>query len=320
MHSQKIVVLDGYTLNPGDLDWAGITRLGNCTIYDRTTPEETLKRAANAQMVFTNKTVLNNEVLSRLSSLNYIGVLATGYNVIDIEQAKAQNITVTNTPGYGAPAVAQAVFSMILHFTNQLTLHSQSVKKGDWAASKDFCYQLSPLIELNNKTMGIIGYGSIGKQVAAIAHAFGMNVIVNTRSKPKKECEHIKFASFEEVLQSSDFISLHCPLTESNQRMINAQTLKLMKTNCILINTARGPLIDEEDLAYALVTNQIGGAALDVLTMEPPKTNHPLYSVQNCIITPHIAWATREARQRLLDIAVNNAENFLKGTPTNVIV
>lgn len=319
MTSPKIVVLDGYTLNPGDLDWSGLEQLGDCTIYERTAPQDTLKRAADAEMLFTNKTVLDKEILIRLPSLKYIGVLATGYNVVDIAQARAQNIVVTNTPGYGSPAVAQAVFSMILHHTNGVALHSESVKRGEWAQSADFCYQLAPLIELKDKTLGIIGYGSIGKQVANIANAFGMNVLIHTRTVPPDIPVGMRFVDLEELLQTSDYITLHCPLTETNEKMINNDTLSLMKPETFLVNTARGPLIDEEALARALETRQIAGAGLDVLTVEPPIANHPLYKLKNCIITPHIAWATREARQRLLDIAISNTQNFLHNSPTNVI-
>ncbi len=319
MDVPKIVILDGYTLNPGDLDWTGIEQLGHCTIYDHTEPGDTLRRAADAEMLFTNKTVLNKEILNQLPSLRYIGVLATGYNVVDINQANLQNIVVTNTPGYGAPAVAQAVFSMILHHTNQIALHNDSVKRGDWARSANFCYQLTPLTELKDKTLGIVGYGNIGRQVAAIAHAFGMKVIVHTRTVPEKSENVTQFVSLKEVLEASDFITLHCPLTQDNEKMINKAALSQMKQNCFLVNTARGPLIDEDDLAWALGTNRIAGAALDVLNIEPPIPDHPLYKLNNCIITPHIAWATREARQRLLDIAVSNAQSYLNNTPTNVV-
>lgn len=319
MVSARLVVLDGYTLNPGDLSWAGLEQLGTCKIYDRTEPAEILNRAAGADMIFTNKTVLDKNILLRLDSLQYIGVLATGYNIVDITQAKAQNVIVTNPPGYGTPAVAQAVFSMILHHTNRVALHNDSVKRGDWARSADFSYQLAPLIELKDKTLGIIGYGSIGRQVTAIALAFGMKVIVHTRTVPQTVPEGLCFVSLPELLQSSDFISLHCPLTDSNKHLVNRETLAQMKPGCFLVNTARGPLINEDDLAWALQTERIGGAALDVLTIEPPMAHHPLYEVKNCIITPHIAWATREARQRLLDIAVDNARNFLRKKPTNVI-
>lgn len=319
MSTLKIVVLDGYTLNPGDIDWSPLQALGECTIYDRTPESHVLERAQGAHILLTNKTVLNASQLEQLPELKYIGVLATGYNVVDIDQAAKQKIVVTNVPGYSAPAVAQAVFSMILTLTNRVELHDRSVKKGDWAACEDFCYQKSPLTELKDKTLGIVGYGSIGKQVAKIGKAFEMNILVHTRTIPENNPLNLQFVSLDELLASSDIITLHCPLTSDNEEMINQQSLSQMKKNCYLINTSRGPLINENALAAALSSGVIQGAALDVLAVEPPDDDNPLFAIENCLITPHIAWATIEARTRLLDIAVNNLQSFIDGTPVNQV-
>lgn len=314
----KIVVLDGYTLNPGDLSWEGIKNLGECTIYDRTPPEKTVERAGDAEAVFTNKVVFNHEVISQLPNLKFIGVLATGYNVVDLDAATKAGIVVTNIPAYSTASVAQMVFSHILHIVQNVSMHADSVKKGDWAKSIDFSYHLTPQTELAGKTIGIIGFGQIGQAVAKIALAFGMNVIFHNRSK-KETNPDIRQVDLNMLLAESDFISINCPLTDENAGFINKAAIGKMKTSAILINTGRGPLINETDLAEALNKGRIAGAGLDVLSTEPPSPNNPLLTAKNCYITPHIAWATTEARERLMQIATENLKSFLKGTPQNKV-
>ncbi len=319
MLKTKIVILDGYTLNPGDLNWGELETFAECTIYDRTPEKLIVERAKHADVVFTNKTVLNKEILEQLPELKYIGVLATGYDVVDISFASSKNITVTNVPGYGAPSVAQAVFSLILATANRVSEHNKSVKKGDWCTSNDFCYQKAPLSELSGKTLGIIGFGSIGKNVAKIGEAFGMRIIAHTRSIPKGQPSNFELVSLDDLLVQSDYISLHCPLTDKTLNLINKDTLAKMSPHAHLINTSRGPLINEQDLASALQSGEIAGAALDVLAQEPPNKKNPLLGLPNCIITPHIAWATREARTRLLDIATKNLTSYLNGVTINQV-
>lgn len=314
----KIVILDGYTLNPGDLSWEGIKNLGECTIYDRTPPEKTVERAGDAEAVFTNKVVFNHEVISQLPNLKFIGVLATGYNVVDLDAATKAGIVVTNIPAYSTASVAQMVFSHILHIVQNVSRHADSVKKGDWAKSIDFSYHLTPQTELAGKTIGIIGFGQIGQAVAKIALAFGMNVIFHNRSK-KETNPDIRQVDLNMLLAESDFISINCPLTDENAGFINKVAIGKMKTSAILINTGRGPLINETDLAEALNKGRIAGAGLDVLSTEPPSPNNPLLTAKNCYITPHIAWATTEARERLMQIATENLKSFLKGTPQNKV-
>lgn len=314
----KIVVLDGYTLNPGDLSWEGIKNLGECTIYDRTPPEKTVERAGDAEAVFTNKVVFNHEVISQLPNLKFIGVLATGYNVVDLDAATKAGIVVTNIPAYSTASVAQMVFSHILHIVQNVSMHADSVKKGDWAKSIDFSYHLTPQTELAGKTIGIIGFGQIGQAVAKIALAFGMNVIFHNRSK-KETNPDIRQVDLNMLLAESDFISINCPLTDENAGFINKAAIGKMKTSAILINTGRGPLINETDLAEALNKGRIAGAGLDVLSTEPPSPNNPLLTAKNCYITPHVAWATTEARERLMQIATENLKSFLKGTPQNKV-
>lgn len=314
----KIVVLDGYTLNPGDLSWEGIKNLGECTIYDRTPPEKTVERAGDAEAVFTNKVVFNHEVISQLPNLKFIGVLATGYNVVDLDAATKAGIVVTNIPAYSTASVAQMVFSHILHIVQNVSRHADSVKKGDWAKSIDFSYHLTPQTELAGKTIGIIGFGQIGQAVAKIALAFGMNVIFHNRSK-KETNPDIRQVDLNMLLAESDFISINCPLTDENAGFINKVAIGKMKTSAILINTGRGPLINETDLAEALNKGRIAGAGLDVLSTEPPSPNNPLLTAKNCYITPHVAWATTEARERLMQIATENLKRFLDGTPQNKV-
>ncbi|MFV0589986.1 MAG: D-2-hydroxyacid dehydrogenase [Draconibacterium sp.] len=314
----KIVVLDGYTLNPGDLSWDIIKKLGVCDIYDRTPKELTHERAQNATAIFTNKVVIDAEMISRLPDLRFIGVLATGYNVIDTDAARAAGIIVSNIPAYSTDSVAQMVFAHILHFTQSVAEHAQSVSKGKWAESIDFSYRVKPQIELAAKTLGIIGFGQIGQAVARIGLAFGMKIIFNNRSK-KNTAIDARQVDMDTLLSESDFISINCPLTEENTGFINTTTLQKMKPTAFLVNTGRGPLINETDLADALNNGTIAGAGLDVLSVEPPTAENPLPEAKNCYITPHIAWSTFEARQRLMTIAANNLKAFLNGVPINVV-
>ena len=315
----KIVILDGYTLNPGDLDWAPIHNLGELTIYDRSAPDEIVERAKDADIVLVNKVVLNETLLNQLPKLRYIGVMATGYNNLDIPTAKSKGITVTNVKAYGPASVAQHTFALLLALTNHLELHSQSVFNGDWVASPDFCYWKTPLTELAGKTMGLIGLGDIGSHVARIAQAFDMKVIAYRKNPSQTKDLGIEMVSMEDVFRKSDVISLHCPLTEETRDLVNHERLSWMKPNAVLLNTGRGPLINENDLAEALKNKVIAGAGLDVLSAEPPVASNPLLSATNCIITPHIAWASFEARKRLLQMVADNLVAFENGVPINVV-
>ncbi|WP_340111352.1 D-2-hydroxyacid dehydrogenase [Maribellus mangrovi] len=314
----KIVVLDGHTLNPGDLSWEGIEVMGELTVYDYTAPEDTIERARDAEIVYTNKVVIDEAVISQLPKMKFIGVLATGYNVVDTVAAQKAGIVVCNIPAYSTASVAQMVFAHMLHFTQHVAVHAQSVSAGDWSKSKDFAYWLYPQTELADKTMGIIGFGQIGQAVAQIALAMGMKVIFNNRSKKDTEL-NARQVDLDELLKESDFVSVNCPLTDENKEFINASVLKKMKPGAFLVNTGRGPLINEPDLAAALNAEQIAGAGLDVLSLEPPTPDNPLLKAKNCFITPHIAWATLEARQRLMNIAGENLRAFLNGNPINVV-
>lgn len=316
----KIVVLDGYTLNPGDLTWSGLEALGDVTVYARTPAEQIVKRAQGAEIVLTNKALLTENCLAKLPSLKYIGVLATGYNVVDIHAAAQRGIPVTNIPTYGTASVAQFVFALLLELCHRIQTHDHAVKQGEWSNCSDWCFTKTPLMELEGKTMGIIGYGRIGQRVAQIAIAMGMNVLASTHSSNASSLvQGVQFASNDEVLQQSDVISLHCPLTPSTSGLINRKAILMMKRDAIVINTSRGSLIVDQDLADALNEGRLAGAALDVLSVEPPHPSNPLLSANNCMITPHIAWATKEARARLMDIAVANVAAFLKGNPTHVV-
>lgn len=309
----KIVVLDGYTLNPGDLSWNGLNKLGDVIVYDRTSPNDTISRISDAPIILTNKVIISKDIMKACPALKYIGVLATGYNVVDIDAAHELGITVTNIPAYSTASVAQMVFAHLLNITNGIAQYAEEAKSGKWSANPDFCYWNSPIIELAGKNMGIAGLGNIGMAVARIALAFGMNVLAVT-SKPQSELpQGIKACSMEDMLSEADVISLHCPLTENTKEMINSKTLKLMKRSAILINTGRGPLINEQQLADALNNNELAAFGTDVLTVEPAKTDNPLLSAKNCYITPHIAWATTEARQRLMNTAVENVRQFISG-------
>ena len=314
----KIVVLDGYTLNPGDLSWDDLRALGNCDIYERLRDDELVPRAADAEIVLTNKMVVSGKHMAQLQRVRYIGVTATGYNIVDVEAARERKIIVTNVPAYGTASVAQMTIALLLELTQRVGHHAQTVRDGRWARSPDFCYWDFPLIELDGLTMGIIGFGRIGRAVAKIARAFGMNVMATGRASSAPSGD-VEWTDLEELLRSSDVVSLHCPLTSETKHLINAKRLATMKPSAFLLNTSRGPLIDEAALAEALKRGQIAGAALDVLTEEPPPSEHPLYTAPNCFITPHIAWATRAARARLMRVAVENVRAFINGKPQNVV-
>ncbi|MCK8043855.1 D-2-hydroxyacid dehydrogenase [Shewanella sp. 1CM18E] len=313
----KIVVLDGYTLNPGDLDWQPLTALGELTVYERCDANNILPRSQGAEIIFTNKTPLDEALLTQLPKLKYIGILATGTNVVDLTVAEKLGIIVTNVPAYGPDAVAQMVFAHILHATQQVALHSGAVKSGQWSQSADFCFTLSPLQSLKGKTIGLIGFGDIAKVVAQIALAFGMQVLVNTRNSEVQLPVGCSWAERDELFAQSDIISLHCPLTADTQELINAEVLDCMKPSAMLINTARGGLIDEQALANALNSDLLAYAGVDVLSSEPPAANNPLLSAKNISISPHNAWATIEARQNLLNIAVDNLSCFIKDEHKN---
>jgi glycerate dehydrogenase len=315
----NIVILDGHTLNPGDLDWSPIEVLGNTTFYERSSREEMIDRAKDADAVLVNKVVLDEALLNQLPRLKYIGVCATGYNNIDVSAANKQGITVTNVKAYGPASVAQHTFALLLALVNHTELHSQSVLSGEWSASADFAYWKTPLVELSGKTMGLIGLGDIGSQVAKIALAFGMKVMAYRKNASKTIHTDIEMVSLERLFQESDVISLHCPLTEETKNIISKGSLSLMKPTAYLLNTGRGPLINEEDLAQALKDKVLSGAGLDVLSTEPPLADNPLLSAPNCLITPHIAWASFEARKRLLQKVAENLVAFSKGRPENVV-
>lgn len=315
----RIVVLDGYTLNPGDLTWNALQALGPCEVYDRTPPMQVAERASAAQIVLTNKTVLSRAAIEQLPELKYIGVLATGYNVVDVEAARQRDICVTNVPAYGTASVAQMVFAHLLHFTQHVSEHGQSVRDSNWSRSPDFCYWNHSLVELAGLTMGIVGLGRIGHQTAELATTFGMKVIYFDVTPHQNAPSEVTAVDLDTLLRESDVISLHCPLTQDNKGFVNRQRLEMMKPTAFLINTSRGPLIDEQALADALNRGRIAGAGLDVLCEEPPRPDNPLLHAKNCTITPHIAWATKAARQRLMDIAVSNVRAFLQGSPQNVV-
>ena len=315
----NIVILDGYTLNPGDQNWAPVNALGKVTVYDRSSPDQIIERAIDADAVLVNKVILNESVLSQLPKLRYIGVCATGYNNININSTNKYGIVVTNVKAYGPASVAQHTFALLLALVNHIELHSQSVRNGDWAASEDFCYWKTPLVELAGKTIGLVGLGDIGSQVAKIASAFGMKVIAYRKNPEQTHNTDIEMVSMKTLFKQSDVISLHCPLTEETKDLINAERLLWMKPTAYLLNTGRGPLINEEDLANALKNKTIAGAGLDVLSCEPPRTDNPLITAPNCVITPHIAWASFEARKRLLQMVADNLSAFMEGEATNVV-
>ncbi|MHB1418617.1 MAG: D-2-hydroxyacid dehydrogenase [Bacillota bacterium] len=316
----RIVVLDGYTLNPGDLSWDNLYRLGDLTIFDRTPPDLILERAEGAEILFTNKTPLRVKTLSQLPELRYIGVLATGYDVVDIDAARERGIAVTNVPAYSTFSVTQMVFALLLELCHHVQAHSDLVKEGAWSRNIDFTFWKYPLMELAGKTMGIVGFGRIGGQVAHVASAMGMHILATTRTKKSPPpIDNFRWVNFSELFSKSDVVSLHCPLTTESRGLISRDTIELMKSTSLLINTARGGLVVDEDLAQALNTGRIAGAGLDVLSVEPPSITHPLMTAKNCLITPHIAWASKEARTRLMSIAIENLQAFLDCQPVNVV-
>lgn len=315
----KIVVLDAFAMNPGDLSWDNLRKLGETEIYERSSWKETKKRIADAEIILTNKSVLNEELINVAKKLKYIGVMATGYNIVDITAAHTRNIIVTNVPSYSTASVAQLTFAFILELTNHTALYAESVRNGDWVKSKDFSYHLKPIMELQDKTLGIIGFGQIGKAVAKIAITFGMKVISSHKHPERDRTEGVKFVDEKICFNEADIISLHCPLNENNQQFVNKELLQTMKPTSFLINTSRGGLINEPDLADALNKEIIAGAGIDVLSTEPPTEGNPLLHAKNCIINPHVAWATFEARNRLMKVLENNIKAFLEGNPVNVI-
>lgn len=315
----KIVILDAYTANPGDLSWGSLKEMGEVTVYERTRREEIAGRAADADIVLTNKVVMDREMMALLPRLKYIGVLATGYNVVNIEAARERDIIVTNVPAYSTESVAQTVFAHLLTVTNRTEHYAEQNRQGRWAENRDFCYWDTELTELAGKTMGIVGLGHIGRRVAEIALAFGMQVKAMTSKKAEELPAGIQKAELQSLLATSDVVSLHCPLTEGTRHLIHRETLRLMKPSAILINTGRGPLVDDEALAEALNEGRLRAYCADVVTEEPPKADHPLLHAPNAFITPHIAWATVEARKRLLQTAIGNVEAFVNGHPVNVV-
>ena len=318
----QIVILDGYTENPGDLSWAGLEALGELTVYDRTPkddPEEIIRRIGGAEIVFTNKTPLTAQIFARCPQIRYVGLLSTGYNIADIDAARRRGIPVTNIPSYGTDAVAQAAMALLLEITNQVGHHAAAVRQGRWSACEDFCFWDTPLMELSGKTMGVIGFGRIGQAMGRIARAFGMEVLAAGSRPTEQGLAIARYVSLDELYARADVISLHCPLFPQTERMINERSIAKMKDGVILLNTGRGQLICEDALAAALRSGKVRAAGLDVLSQEPPDADNPLLTAPNCFITPHIAWAARESRQRLMDTAVDNLRQFLNGTPVHVV-
>jgi glycerate dehydrogenase len=316
---EKIVVLDGFALNPGDLDWAALAELGDLTVYDRTPPELVAARSQGCRVVLTNKTVIGREEIAQLPELRMIGVLATGYNIVDVDAAAEAGITVCNVPAYSSASVAQLVFGYILEWMSQVRNHSDSVFAGKWTVCPDFSYTLAPLHELAGKTLGIVGFGQIGQTCAQIARGFGMDVLAVPHTPGKVQIDGVKQVSLAEMLPQADFVTLHCPLTAETRQLVDADFLRKMKPGSYLINTARGPLVDESALAEALRSGHLAGAAADVLSAEPPAADNPLLSAPNMLITQHLAWASVEARTRLMDITVNNVAGFLTGKIINKV-
>jgi glycerate dehydrogenase len=319
MDTDRIVILDGYTLNPGDLSWGAIEKLGDVVIYDRTPPDEIIRRIADAEIVITNKAPLSREAIMHAPSLKYIGVTATGYNIVDIKAARERKVTVTNVPAYGTESVAQHTFALLLELASHVGLHADDVRNGGWSAQPDFCYWKKPIVELHGKTFGIVGLGKIGKAVARMAIGFGMHVLAFHKHPERDRMDGVSFTDIESLFRQADIVSLHCPLNEDNQRFLNGKLLSMMKPSSFIINVSRGALVNEDDLAYALNNIKIAGAALDVLSVEPPRADNPLLTARNCIITPHQAWAAQASRSRLLNIAVSNLRAFLNGHPQNVV-
>lgn len=318
----KIVVLDGYTENPGDLSWADLEKLGELTVYDRTSlydVKEVIERIGDAEAVYTNKTPMPKEVFETCSNLKFVGVLATGYNVVDVESAKEHEVTVCNIPTYGTTAVAQFAAALLLEICHHVGWHCDAVKEGRWSRCKDWCFWDYPLIELAGKTVGIIGFGRIGQAAGSVFKAFGMKVLAYDQHPCDAGKEIAEYVTLEELWKQSDVISLHCPLFPSTEGIINKENIAKMKDGVIILNTSRGPLIVEKDLAEALKSGKVFAAAMDVVSTEPIREDNPLLGAENCLITPHIAWAPKESRQRLMDIAVDNLKEFIKGSPINVV-
>ena len=316
----RIVVLDGYTLNPGDNPWDEIEELGDLTVYDRTRSDEILERSRDAEIILTNKVPLAAETLEQLPKLRFVSVLATGYNVVDVEAARAKGIPVSNVPTYATDAVAQFVFALLLQLCHRIGIHNNAVKNGRWSECADYCFWDTQLVELQNKQIGIVGFGKIGRRVGELAHAFGMKVVAyDVAAQKEPEYEPFEWASIKEVFATSDVVSLHCPLTDQSKGMVNRELLSLMKGTAFLINTARGPLVNEQDLVDALNNEHIAGAAVDVVALEPIAPSNPLLAARNCVITPHIAWATLDARRRLMHVTAENIKAFLAGTPARVV-
>jgi len=317
----KIVILDAFTSNPGDLSWDTIEEMGELTVYERTTPEEVLERCNGSEIIFTNKVILNSETIEQLPELKYIGVLATGTNVVDLHFAKKKGICVTNIPGYSTDSVVQHILALMLHFSSKVSVHNDAVQQGDWVNSIDFSFTLGTLNELSGKTLGIIGLGTIGRKLARVADAMGMKIVAAKQSSMDRlELPYeVEWLPVDEVFTRADFLSLNCPLTPETEKVVNAEHLKKMKSSAIVINTGRGSLVDEQALADALNNGMIAGAGLDVLSTEPPAGDNPLLSAKNCVITPHIAWASREARARLIAIAADNLSAYLSGNPKNFV-
>lgn len=315
----EIIVLDGYAMNPGDLSWDGLKALGNLTVYERSSVPESLLRVGDAEAILTNKALVPREVMDAAPRLRYIGVMATGYNVVDLEAAAEKGIVVTHVPAYSTASVAQLAFAFILELANRTAQHAESVRAGDWVKSPDFSYLAGPLVELKDKTLGVVGLGQIGRQTAVIGQAFGMKVLASHTHPERDAMEGVTFTDIDTLFSTSDFVSLHCPLKDSNRHFVNRGLIAKMKPSAFLINTSRGPLIAEQDLADALHAGQIAGAALDVLEIEPPHSDNPLLEAPHCLITPHIGWATREARTRLMDTLTGNLEAFLSGAPVHVV-
>ncbi|MCE5268202.1 MAG: D-2-hydroxyacid dehydrogenase [Planctomycetaceae bacterium] len=315
----QIVVLDGYALNPGDLSWGPLEALGSCRVYDRTAPNEVVARAEAAEIVLTNKTMLSRETIARLPRLRYIGVLATGYNIVDVDAARERGIPVTNVPDYATLSVVQMVFAHLLNLTLHVADHGRGVAAGRWTACPDFAYWDFPLVELAGLTLGVVGFGRIGRATAKAARTFGMDVVACTPPRATARPEHVRFVELEELFRQSDVVSLHCPLTPETRHLVNRERLSWMKPSAFLINTGRGPLVDEAALADALNSGRIAGAGLDVLSTEPPPADNPLLRAKNCCITPHVGWATAAARKRLVDTVAANVQAFRNGTPQNVV-
>ncbi|HEU5051736.1 MAG TPA: D-2-hydroxyacid dehydrogenase [Hanamia sp.] len=315
----KIVVLDGFAMNPGDLNWEGLKQLGETQIYDRSSLEETEKRIADAGIVLTNKALVTKNMIYASPKLKYIGVMASGYNNVDVTAARTRKITVSNVPSYSTASVSQLTFAFILELVNHTALYAESVRRGDWVKSKDFSYQLKPIMELYDKTLGIIGFGQIGKAVAKIALAFGMKVFASHKHPERDKMQGVTFTDEKTCFREADILSLHCPLNEKNFQFVNKELLTCMKSSSFLINSSRGGLINESDLAEALNKGIIAGAALDVLSIEPPSADNPLLHAKNCLINPHVAWATFEARRRLMEVVVDNVKAFLDGNPKNQV-